>query len=589
MDTGQKTESLAQLVGDIEKGAVVLPEFQRDFVWEVEKTFDLFDSFVRDIFVGALIYGIPSFEITVRELDKRPRKGKGSRAKIKLSSYTQKEIEKRAKTHGFRLLLDGQQRATSIFRALNGVDDVYFVIRTGEGLEKLALEEVLQEFSSEPKQDRINIKISDVYSILKGDYFLEEDKAKLFLASSRIKGISAENARARPEFYTYLVHSKHLENLFRQEKLVSYYLLDTDAEKFALFFERSNSKGIQLNFIDILAAKLYIGFNLREHIDKFAEDNPELKLNRDVIVRSISFDVSNGKDTGRSYILSKLTHTHFNKHWGVFVSAYKNVHEYLLSTRLIIHHDWMPYESMFIPLMLFGKNITSGDFSQISETQARLIKIWYWLAIFSRRYSSAAQTYVIEDSQAFEKVAVGDYTSIINVIQKLNPVIKDEDDLFNINKKYDTLYKGVLNFYNYLASGFLNLENGNALTHSSNLEDHHIFPKDYLRKREVKVPNDFDSQILIDCVLNRTLIAKLSNVRISNKKPSQYLQEIAKKNSNLNVALASHLIPVETIDGTYDDNYPGFLSVRAKQITEGLRRLLAERDQLIEEMRSAKS
>ncbi|MBV8521805.1 MAG: DUF262 domain-containing protein [Acetobacteraceae bacterium] len=118
MDTGQKTESLAQLVADIEKEAVALPEFQRDFVWEIEKTFDLFDSFVRDIFVGSLVYGVPSFEITVRELDKRPRTGKGSRRKLNLTSYSREDIERQVKTNWFLLLLDRQQRATSIYRAL---------------------------------------------------------------------------------------------------------------------------------------------------------------------------------------------------------------------------------------------------------------------------------------------------------------------------------------------------------------------------------------------------------------------------------------------------------------------------------------
>src|SRR5580698_809669 len=88
MDTGQKTESIMRLVEDIVKDRVALPEFQRDFVWDVEKTFDLFDSFVRDIFAGSLIYGVPSFEITVRELDRRPRSGRGSRAKLKLTSFT---------------------------------------------------------------------------------------------------------------------------------------------------------------------------------------------------------------------------------------------------------------------------------------------------------------------------------------------------------------------------------------------------------------------------------------------------------------------------------------------------------------------
>jgi uncharacterized protein with ParB-like and HNH nuclease domain len=362
VDTGQKTESLAQLVGDISKGAVVLPEFQRDFVWEIEKTFDLFDSFVRDIFVGSLIYGIPSFEITVRDLDSRPRKGTGSRAKLRLKSFTKEEIDKNVKTQGFRLLLDGQQRATSVYRALTGVDSVYFVLKEGEDLEKQSLETVLSEFSAEPKIGRINIKLSDVYDILLGKAFLESDKAKLFLKSSKLKEINQSNIGQSKEFYAYLIHSKNLENLFRQEKLISYYLLDTDAEKFALFFERSNSKGIQLNLIDILAAKLYVGFNLREHIEKFADENPSLKLNRDVIVRSISFEVSKGRDTGRSYILSSLTHKHFNDHWDRFVSAYRKVHEYLLSARLMVHLDWMPYESMFIPLMLFLNKLSKPDF-----------------------------------------------------------------------------------------------------------------------------------------------------------------------------------------------------------------------------------
>jgi hypothetical protein len=103
--------------------------------------------------------------------------------------------------------------------------------------------------------------------------------------------------------------------------VVAYYLLDTDEEKFALFFERSNSKGIQLNFIDILAAKLYAGFNAK--IEEFEDANPALELNREVLVRAISFHVSQGKDIGRNYILSTLSHPHFNEHWDKFASTYK--------------------------------------------------------------------------------------------------------------------------------------------------------------------------------------------------------------------------------------------------------------------------
>jgi hypothetical protein len=297
-----------------------------------------------------------------------------------------------------------------------------------------------------------------VYRILNGEASREKEKAALFLESNKIEGVTAENVDASPEFLTYLTQFKNLENLCRQEKLVAYYLLDTDEEKFALFFERSNSKGIQLNFIDILAAKLYAGFNLRAKIEEFEEANPTLELNREVLVRAISFHVSHGKDIGRNYILSTLSHPHFTEHWDNFASTYKSVHDYLRTSRLLIHPTWIPYENMVLPLMAFDAKLPRHDFSQITAEQALLVRTWYWLAVFSRRYSSAGQTYALEDAQALQKAATGDFASIVGIIQRIQPVIRNADDLLVIHKKYDAVYKGVLNLVNYDTGGFLNFE-----------------------------------------------------------------------------------------------------------------------------------
>jgi hypothetical protein len=147
--------------------------------------------------------------------------------------------------------------------------------------------------------------------------------------------------------------------------------------------------------------------NLRAKIKDFETENPALELNREVLVRSISFQVSQGKEIGRSYILSNLSHQHFNEHWGKFTSTYKSVHDFLRTSRLLIHPTWMPYENMILPLMAFAAKLPHHDFSQISADQASLIPVWYWLAVFSRRYSSAAQTYALEDAQALQKAADG--------------------------------------------------------------------------------------------------------------------------------------------------------------------------------------
>ena len=76
-----------------------------------------------------------------------------------------------------------------------------------------------------------------MYAVLNGKATREKEKAALFLETNKIDGITKENVDASPEFLTYLTQLKNLENLCRQEKRVAYYLLDTDEEKFALFFE----------------------------------------------------------------------------------------------------------------------------------------------------------------------------------------------------------------------------------------------------------------------------------------------------------------------------------------------------------------
>jgi len=591
MDTGQKTESLAQLVEDIDKGVVALPEFQRDFVWEVEKTLELFDSFVRDIFAGSLIYGVPSFEITVREIDKLPRSGKGSRAKLRLTSYDKSEIDRLVKTSGFRLLLDGQQRATSIYRALRGVDEVYFVLRTEDELTeevklipaaKRTLEQVLSEFSNEISPGRICIGMHDAYRVLRGEASREKEKVALFMNTSQLGFSEPELAQNSVEFEAYLTQMKNMENLLRQEKLVAYYLLDTDEEKFALFFERSNSKGMQLNFIDILAAKLYVGFNLRAKVSEFKDAHPALELNREVLVRSLSFAISGGKDTSRSYILSNLTHVHFSEHWETFTKLYVRAHTYLSANRLMIHPSWLSYENILIPLIAFLRHIPHFDFAQITELQARTLRNWYWLTILSRRYSSAAQTSVLEDSQALEKLAYGDFTPVHTVLTKLQPIVREADDLIGIHKKHDALYKGVLNLVNFHTGGFRSLQSGQVVTWDSNLEDHHIFPKDFLQKNYKK---DVNLHAEINSVVNRTLIPKLTNIKASNKAPSVYLAEINKQNANLSTALASHLIPEETMSGIYDDVYELFLEDRSKAIMSAIEtHVVVERKKILNEL-----
>ncbi len=96
--------------------------------------------------------------------------------------------------------------------------------------------------------------------------------------------------------------------------------------------------------------------------------------------------------------------------------------------------------------------------------------------------------------------------------------------------------------------GYLNFENGNPVSIASTLEDHHIFPNDYLKKNWASVQNTLDSEVAIDCVVNRTLIPKLTNIKVSNKPPLRdTCWKLKSRILNIEKALHSHMLSTELL------------------------------------------
>lgn len=92
--------TLKGLVEDIELGEIALPELQRPFVWPKAKVRDLFDSMYRGFPVGFLL-----FWATTADEQKTRQIGSGKK-------------QKSARL----LVVDGQQRLTSLFAVVKGHD-----------------------------------------------------------------------------------------------------------------------------------------------------------------------------------------------------------------------------------------------------------------------------------------------------------------------------------------------------------------------------------------------------------------------------------------------------------------------------------
>jgi hypothetical protein len=93
-DTGY---SLNHLVEDIKVGRIGLPDIQRPFVWSAAKTRDLFDSMYRGYPIGTLMFWETGAEVGTRQ--------------IGMESPTRSPQ---------LLIVDGQQRLTSLFAVLTG-------------------------------------------------------------------------------------------------------------------------------------------------------------------------------------------------------------------------------------------------------------------------------------------------------------------------------------------------------------------------------------------------------------------------------------------------------------------------------------
>lgn len=584
-----KNKSIKELLKELEDKKVLLPEFQRNFTWSIEQTVDLFDSISRNIFIGALILSKPKFALTCREIDKRPRKGKGKTAVIPIHNFKPREFDDK----NIYVLLDGQQRATSMFRALKGIggDEIYFVFKASKdlplhGTAIESLEQIINGFSSKPDPTYFSVSVSLVFS---ADTSWFEDDVKKRIFNPTIELYPESNEDDIELYFKMLLHLRAIFHKILDDKtLLSVFLLDMDLEKFCMFFERSNSKGVVLNFIDIITAKIYKGFNLRQKKEDFKEQYNDKSLNDNQIVeafvRYLSFLEKELVD--KKTILENLDDSHFNKHWDSICALYIKSKSTLTEQRMIFDIDWLPNKTMFIPLMHFIKCLPHQDFSQATLAQQNFLKFWFWSSMLNTRYGGgmvgSTNDIIVEDCKLLEKVALN--KPIKKEFLRKFKLDFHEQELYEITSNKGAVFAGVMSLMNYKYP-FKELANDGLINFKDEINIHHIFPKKYIE--EAFLADSFEAEN-VDSILNKMVIGKISNIKFGKKSPSTYLtQEPLNKNTKIKNSLESHLIPnpEDLINGAYDQSFKSFLEARYVLISDLLdKEIIKAREKLLQEL-----
>jgi hypothetical protein len=564
----QDPNSIKSLVKKFEEKKLYLPEFQRDFTWDIERSVDLFDSIMRGIFIGALIESKPKFSLTCRELDCRPRKGTGSRQQLAEHNFAARHFENR----DVYVLLDGQQRVTSLYRALKGIDDIFFVLKTPENLPdpdtKIEdLTEIVDCFTFKKIENRLCFTINQIYGSPTSQRENTFRKSVFNPEWDTVKELDGYQDFEERYFDYSLAIREHFHKLIEDKTLLSVFLLDMDLEKFCLFFERSNSRGVTLNFIDIITAKVYIDFKLRKEIrdaaeeyDFLSEKNPNKDAIVEAIVRYITF-LEHGQ-VDKKTILKFTDGSHFQKHWSNVIKLFSDVHDFLEIQKMLIAPSWLNYQTMLIPIAHFLSKLPYQDFSQMTEPQSSYFRYWFYSSLINSRYgggmAGSTNDVIAEDCKLLANLASSGVIDLAE-INKFRVKI-DKEDLLSLTGK-GAAFNGLMCLLNY-KSNFLNWSHPGVINTRGKTDIHHIFPKKYVAEKfgEESVENE-----LVDSILNKTVIEKLPNQRFGSNAPSIYLNESPiNDNESINEALKAHFIPkpTELLNGDYDGNFLQFLNDR---------------------------
>lgn len=565
----QDTKSIEDIIKMIDDNKLLLPEFQRDFKWPIEKSETLFDSIFQDLFIGSLIVSRPKFDLACKGFDLRER-GKSSRKPIP-KLYTEQDFEQ----NDIYTLLDGQQRTTSIYRALKGKDIIHIIFKDIDTLIspdfydyekeeiKVNYEKYIEGFdSSKPKNGEFHIAINDLYKSI--DYRESKFLKQFIDPLLEDYNISETNKEILRE-YAASLHKDFRSDIIKKSNLLSVQLLNMDLEKFCLYFERSNSQGLNLSFTDIITAKVYIDFKLSRRIKEAKESQYFNDKLVDSIVRYINF-IANGDVTKKS-ILKELKGSHFIEYWDYVIKDICHIQEWLEENNWLFKVEKIPYKTMLLPILCFYQNLPNKEFSQANQKQLDLLKFWFFTSIIDNRYGGArhGSTNVVlkKDLEIMKNLANNiypqkEYWMNLRVETSFN-------ELLNLDNNNSAKTLG-LSYYMWYKKRFLNLENSAKVSINKNIDVHHIFPSNYLKKKYGDISNEFDFS---DSMLNKIRINKISNIKISDKSPNKYLKELDSiPLNNLKDSLDSHHIgnSQKLIDGDYDDNYILFLEDRYKEI-----------------------
>ena len=227
----------------------------------------------------------------------------------------------------------------------------------------------------------------------------------------------------------------------------------------------------------------------------------------------------------------------------------------------VVLPGWLPYNTILIPSGAVLAAHAGATGPQVAALRDKL-KRWFWCSVFGQAYENAPNSQAVKDYSELSAWFQGGPEP-----ETVRSFSFEPDVLSETTVRQRALYRGCIALI--LRSEARDFHSGHRITASMVLEkkidDHHVFPARYLEEAVAGV-----SATLRDCVLNRTLIDKETNIRIGKKPPSEYLAQIEAKigEEKLQRVLESHLLPGEPASSLRENRFFEYLEGRQQRLAE---------------------
>ena len=560
---------LKDLLDDIQAGKLVIPDFQRDFVWSTNQIEELLGSVLNRYFIGTLLF----LESSTTNLRFAPRRVLGVHADPCAHS-------------SIRYVLDGQQRITSLFYAFLEPDlplpgeearSKFYLKLPGcqEVVGVQMLDSLIRKLLPEPNARKLINTFRDIYKQSTG---IDVERYPT-VADVRSQETLDRYLAANPTLTTDAKNSlRELQSsLFAYEIPVVTLRSSTSDDEIVNTFERINRTGTRLDMFDLAVARYYpLGIRLTElkkKVEDSSSDKEILKLlGAEAILRTMA--IAKGTEPKNKNLLtlvavsqdqSEKSRVEFYSGWDQAVDGLRKAlgrmrHEYGASNvrsgsgkRSL---DLIPYTTLAVPLACMIKVVEGlGKAQKLWDK----IDLWYWTTVFMQRYTHAVETQSFSDFNEMVKW-LGNDASPMSVSCDVDNVVIEMEKAAGRSA---------------LAKAFVNLLILNG-------------PRDFLSGQDVRaeacqVDHIFPISRFQNAarnVFNLTLITGETNRKKSDQLPAEFVKACLDSHGaegSLVTTLRTHFISADAVQAMKDNNLSAFCLARKRTFIEGLRSRVLQR------------